>query len=251
MKNLSAHTEILSCPSHGEYTAKVLTVVNDKKITSKCPECANIAIARENDDKQKKKAYETAQLLEKACISMRFKSKTFDNYKTENEGSRKALKICQSYAESFPARFESGGGLVLCGSPGTGKTHLATAIIKFIIPKFDKSALFSSVMGITKKIKNTWARDAEETEAQAFKTFTTPSLLVIDELGAQFGTDAEKLILFELINDRYEKMLPTILISNLELSELKKFIGERVIDRMQEGGGAIIDFNWESYRPKI
>ena len=76
----------------------------------------------------------------------------------------------------------------------------------------------------------------------------SPDLLILDEVGVQFGSDAEKLILFEIINTRYQDMKPTILISNLTLVELGKYIGERVVDRMREGGGAILSFDWDSYR---
>ena len=43
-------------------------------------------------------------------------------------------------------------------------------------------------------------------------------------------------------------MRPTILISNLTEEELGKYIGDRIIDRMKEGQGAVIKFDWESYR---
>ena len=74
-----------------------------------------------------------------------------------------------------------------------------------------------------------------------------PGLLIIDEIGVQYGTDSERNILFEVINDRYEDMLPTIMISNLPLNELAPLLGERVVDRMLEGG-AVLSFNWPSYR---
>lgn len=60
----------------------------------------------------------------------------------------------------------------------------------------------------------------------------------------------KKMILFEIINTRYEKMRPTILISNLTREELVTFIGERVLDRMSDGGGCTLAFTWESYRSK-
>ncbi|EJF3060091.1 ATP-binding protein, partial [Escherichia coli] len=74
--------------------------------------------------------------------------------------------------------------------------------------------------------------------------------LIIDEVGVQFGSDAEKLIMFEIINTRYEYMKPTILISNQSKDELSAFIGERVIDRMNDGGGCTLAFTWDSYRSR-
>ena len=72
--------------------------------------------------------------------------------------------------------------------------------------------------------------------------------LVIDEVGVQFGTETEKFIFYEVINRRYENVLPTVLISNLTSDELKTFIGDRAFDRFREDGGAILAFDWESYR---
>ncbi|NHX33749.1 ATP-binding protein, partial [Escherichia coli] len=82
------------------------------------------------------------------------------------------------------------------------------------------------------------------------RIYTNPDLLIIDEVGVQFGSEAEKLILFEIINTRYERMKPTILISNQTREELGAFIGERVIDRMSDGGGCTLAFTWDSYRSR-
>lgn len=46
----------------------------------------------------------------------------------------------------------------------------------------------------------------------------------------------------------HERMLPTMLISNLTPQEMSSVIGERLTDRMVEGDGATLIFNWPSYR---
>lgn len=53
-----------------------------------------------------------------------------------------------------------------------------------------------------------------------------------------------------LIINEYERMKPTILISNQTREELAAFIGERVLDRMSDGGGCTLSFTWDSYRSK-
>lgn len=60
-------------------------------------------------------------------------------------------------------------------------------------------------------------------------------LLIIDEVGVQFGSAAEMAILQEIINARYESILPTILISNLSPEELWAFISPRIADRITDG----------------
>ena len=57
--------------------------------------------------------------------------------------------------------------------------------------------------------------------------------------------------MFEIINERYESRQPTILISNLSLTEVKQYLGDRIFDRMREDGGKYISFDWDSYRGNI
>ncbi len=136
----------------------------------------------------------------------------------------------------------------MCGKPGTGKNHLALSIAKHVINEHQSSALLTTVLRIARDFKSTWNKNAECSEAEVIKRYTQPDLLIIDEVGVQFGSEAEKMILFEVFNTRYESMKPTILISNLALNELAGFIGERVMDLMQEGGGGTLAFTWGSYR---
>jgi DNA replication protein DnaC len=67
-------------------------------------------------------------------------------------------------------------------------------------------------------------------------------------VGVQFGSDTEKLMLFDILNERYERRRPTILMSNLPRDEVSAYLGERVFDRLREDGGQFISFTWESYR---
>ncbi|MNL75123.1 DNA replication protein DnaC [compost metagenome] len=73
-------------------------------------------------------------------------------------------------------------------------------------------------------------------------------MLVLDEIGVQHGTDTERMLMFSILNERYNQMKPTILISNLAREPLEKYLGERAFDRMREGGGRMVVFDWESYR---
>ncbi|HAI90003.1 MAG TPA: hypothetical protein DCL46_10135, partial [Alcanivorax sp.] len=163
----------------------------------------------------------------------------------------KAAKIkaaCQRYAERFEDRLQMGGGLVLCGKPGTGKTHLACAIANHVMREFFRVPLFTSVTKMSRAVKATYTPKSDRTEAQVIRSFVDPDLLILDEVGAQRGTETELLLAQEIIDERYQEVRPTILISNLPESELGRYIGDRAIDRMYEGGGAILAFDWDSYR---
>lgn len=245
-------TESRECETHGAYIATLHQLrLNGKWHGGKCPECEKAKEQAEQDaaarDEAARKQRDIEDRFDRSMIPRRFEEKSFADYKAEHLGQQRALKLATKYADNFRERFEQGGGLVFCGKPGTGKSHLAAAIANQVIPT-GASALWMTVMQAVRSVKETWGRDAERTERQALNEMLRPDLLILDEVGVQFGSEAERIILFEIINGRYQEMRPTILISNLPESELGEYLGERVLDRMREGGGAVVAFDWESHR---
>ncbi|CAH0649884.1 DNA replication protein DnaC [Pseudomonas sp. Nvir] len=73
-------------------------------------------------------------------------------------------------------------------------------------------------------------------------------LLVIDEIGAQKGSEYELGLLHSIIDRRYQSVLPTVVISNLNADGLKSYIGDRALDRLRQNGGQQVGFTWESKR---
>ncbi|MBN1088099.1 ATP-binding protein [Pantoea sp. 1B4] len=245
------------CDKHGAFQqrckkANLLTRVLETK--SECPACLSEKLAKlEADEAASEKRWKQSQIdrmIGDLQLPERFAGATLDNYQPVNDDAARCLKLCKAYAAKWPERLKQGGGLVMCGKPGTGKNHLALAIAKHVINEHQNSALFTTALRIARLFKSTWSKNSERTEAEVIRIYTDPELLIIDEVGVQFGSEAEKLILFEIINTRYERMMPTILISNLPKDELATFIGERVIDRMNDGGGCTLAFTWESYRSR-
>lgn len=254
-----AHTEIsvvtAYCDKHGEFEQRQRRgAIGSMTSKTECPECLKEKISdlREKQERinELEHAAKIKRLMNNLLLPDRFAHATLDNYQAVNEDANRCLKLCKAYASKWPDRLKQGGGLVMCGKPGTGKNHLALAIAKHVINQHQSAAMFTTALRIARMFKSTWSKNSEYTESEVIKTYTDPDLLIIDEVGVQFGSDSEKLILFEIINTRYEKMRPTILISNLPKEELSAFIGERVIDRMNDGGGCTLAFTWDSYRSR-
>jgi DNA replication protein DnaC len=112
------------------------------------------------------------------------------------------------------------------------------------------AAYFATVAEVMRKIKSSFSKDAETTEQEQIDHFSNIELLILDEVGMDYGTDFNKALIFEILNNRYENMLPTMLLTNLDALALREYLGERLIDRMREGGGKLIAFTWESHRGK-
>lgn len=241
------------CAKHGQYAA---IIVRYSETPSGCPVCAD-ARRREKDAEDQKalaakaSAARLADKLGAALIPARFLDRSFDSYRAANPKQAYALGVCRGYAENFAEHFAAGRCLLLLGNVGTGKTHLATAIANHVIRTTSGTAVYRTVGGILQHIKGSFSRDSDYSEAEAFAAYTKPSLLIIDEVGATKSTEFELAALFTIINGRYEEKLPTVVISNLSAEELPDALGERCVDRLREGGGIAVGFNWESARSKV
>ncbi|MNH28587.1 DNA replication protein DnaC [compost metagenome] len=114
------------------------------------------------------------------------------------------------------------------------------------------TAAYRTLGVILQSIRATFDGGSGQTEGSILDALVRPALLVLDEVGAskEAPSDFELSRLFSIINGRYERMLPTIVISNLDVRELPAAMGERSADRLREGGVIVLPFNWESQRGK-
>ena len=245
----SGEVSTSTCEKHGDFERITLIgkayrgVENVKH--SQCPECVKAELA---DIEASLRALRVADLIDNAGIARRFEACEFDNYQAINQDAAKNLAACQRYASSWPERLNAGTGLVMTGNCGTGKNHLAVAMAKSIIRDHLANVEITDVMRLTRAVKSTWRHNTEMTEEDVIERFASLDLLIIDEVGVQFGSPTEMTILQEIINARYESILPTILISNLTFDQLKETIGERIVDRVTDGGRNRLAFGWGSFR---
>ncbi len=240
MAGFSLETHVRQCSVHGEYQA-LQTPVG----LSECPQC-NARRQQAALLRQEAQAFELAQ-LRRAAIPERFSDRHIDTFHATNPRAQAAQDLVRTYASEFADVRRTGRGIILCGGVGTGKTHLAVGVIRHVTAA-GFTALYAVLLDSFRSIKDTYRKDSSVTETAAMARLTAPDLLVLDEIGVQHGTDTERMLMFSILNERYNQMKPTILISNLAREPLEKYLGERAFDRMREGGGRMVVFDWESYR---
>jgi DNA replication protein DnaC len=257
LKAKSMGTQFIHCDTHGDVEVGYRFVSKgDGLFDFELKGCGVCATEKAQSDEAEKSRIEKAErerkrlevAIGRANIPVRFQTRTLDSFTPTCDAAIKAHKAAKSYAQNFDEHCKNGQGLNFIGDVGTGKTHLAVGIALEAI-KQGYTPLFISVFSAIRHIKDAWRRDSDISESEALNDLIAPDLLILDEIGVQFSSDTERLIIFDVLNRRYEDLRPTIIISNLMMDEISKVIGERVVDRLRECNKAYW-FNWESYRAR-
>ena len=138
----------------------------------------------------------------------------------------RSLQYTLSQAQQFAATPR--GWLLLMGSYGCGKTHLAAAVANTCV-EFGMTTIFLTVPDLLDWLRYSYD-STDATFEQRFEEIRNVALLVLDDLGAHNATNwaAEKL--FQIIDHRYMRKLPTVITTNLDLEDLDDRIRSRLQD---------------------
>jgi DNA replication protein DnaC len=243
-----------TCGEHGAYVSKGqrFNLFAKREHWTGCPQCVALARAAEQRAEAEKRAEHARKLiaeqLDAIAIPSRFIGRTFDTFEASTPEQTHALAITRDYAANFNALRKQGAGLVLSGQPGTGKSHLAGAILQALLPQH--VGLYVTCMDLIRMVRATWRRDSEKTEGEVLTMLGRVALLVIDEIGVQYGTDGEQTVLFDVLDRRYREQRPVVLLTNQGRKGFREFIGDRSYDRLRETS-RWVPFEWPSYRQRM
>lgn len=193
-------------------------------VYGKCPKC-----------EQERKDSLVTEKLAAMGIPEKVWHATFENFEVNKEDP-KAAALAKAKAQSRHGR----GFLILRGSPGTGKTHLAAAILKI------HGGLFVTLHDLIGELRHTYDEGGQEKMVEKYRNVPC---LVLDELDKSVkGADVQN-ILYRIFAHRYDKGLLTVITSNDTLDEILDTVGPRLTDRFRESH-RVATMEWESHRKK-
>ncbi len=143
--------------------------------------------------------------------------------KASQERFGRACEAAREYA------VDPDGWLVLGGSSGSGKTHLAAAIVNERI-KNGHPALYITAPDLLDHLRSSFSPDSEVPYDEFFDRVRNAPLLVLDDLGAQSGTPFAKEKLDQLLTSRFNAELPTVIVAITPVEQMDDRLRTRLTD---------------------
>ena len=213
----------------------------------KCPICDGVGLIRVERNGtsasapcQCQEAQKLAFQIKKAAIPERYQHCSFDTFHAAYAGANKslssALLILRSFAEQYPIEKR---GVILTGSIGCGKTHLASSALKFLIEKRGVQGLFCDYREFLRAIQNSYNPQVSATEMEILTPVMNAEVLILDDLGAIRPTEWVWDTVSLVLNARYNAVRTTIITTNYAVlppgagSRQEETLGDRIGERMR------------------
>lgn len=156
------------------------------------------------------------RLLRNASIPKRYEHcilGSFDLFPGADPSLSSAYMMARKFVAEYPVTTE-GRGLLLVGSVGVGKTHLAIGILQALILEKGVPGLFCDYRELLKRIQQSYNPQVATTELQILAPVFEAEVLLLDELGAQKPTDWVWDTVALILNTRYNDKRTTLITTN-------------------------------------
>ena len=174
--------------------------------------------------------------IEASAMGRLLEKQSFDNFELDwysyDEKAKERMKVNLAIAKNYVRDFaKKQDNLLLIGSTGTGKTHISTAIARELIHK-GYDVIYDSTQNIISdfeadRFRNNYGREENKSEK-----YLDCQLLIIDDLGTEFSNQFTLSTIYNLLNTRQNKGLPTIISTNLSPEELARKYEDRIYSRI-------------------
>ncbi|MBQ9110654.1 MAG: ATP-binding protein [Oscillospiraceae bacterium] len=137
------------------------------------------------------------------------------------------LQACRRYAAEFTP---SSPSLLFYGRTGLGKTHLSLSIAAEVISK-GYEVIYDSIINLLQQVEREHF-GREHSEMDTLYLLLHVDLLILDDLGTEFDTPFYISTIYNIINTRINRGLPTIINTNLDLMSIRRRYEERIVSRL-------------------
>lgn len=201
---------------------------------------------------------EREAMLQRAGLTGLLANCTFDSYQNRKDflDSSKVLFKAKAYADAVIRGGSERPWLILYGDYGTGKSHLAAAILHATIDAGKTDVFFRDWTRYLQRIRATWnGNEADEygtaSEEAIIRELCRGQVVVIDDLDKNPPTEWAVGVLYSVLNQRYNLSLPTVLTFNHDIFDdvIVKYVGGAILDRMAQHAN-VVKFKGPSYRTR-
>lgn len=130
--------------------------------------------------------------------------------------------------------------LVYLGTPGIGKTYMAAAMIEWIVENFNTFRYYK-IQDLHSILRQSF--DGIGDYHKILELAIDDELVIIDDIGSDKISEWKEEILFDIIDERYNSMRPTIITSNMLRKDWEKTYQDRIISRLFDKSNTIIEIN--------
>ena len=153
------------------------------------------------------------RLFQAARIPARYQHCTLQGYDAGDSDSKWVAKIEVDRVINDYLVID-GRGLLFVGPVGVGKTHLAVALLRELIERYQVRGLFYQFGALLRRIQDSYNPVSQTSELKVLEPVFEADVLVLDELGASKPTDWVRDTMMQIINARYNDKRLTIFTTN-------------------------------------
>lgn len=233
------------CEEHGVYWAnEVLNQDGSVWLRTGCSRCAE----RKKQMTQqviKNSPENEIETLRKIGVAEQDLPATFSSFRPHTTQLEQMMQAAYELVN-----FPSPTIVMMIGRSGIGKTHLAVSCLKNQIRK-NVEVGYIKQTALIRQLKAAQCFKAKKDLIELHEVYSRLPFLVIDEVGRGTRGDYETIEFFDILADRLDNNVKTLLISNMSTTVFKEYFEDNLLSRIAKNGVVIAVNDAEDYRRKV